>query len=87
MNGYHFLRLDKNGQIYRHGWNFNMADIEFISNRRVFWYTILLKYHGTTRASQTMQNLLGIDRVINLPDLHLMSNPYYTAYIVLYRKV
>ena len=30
MVGYHFFRLDKNGQIYGHGRNLNTADIEFV---------------------------------------------------------
>ena len=36
----HFFSLDENGQIYGHGWNFNMADIECIFERRVPWDTI-----------------------------------------------
>ena len=30
MVGYHFCSLDKNGQIYEYGWNFNMAAIYYI---------------------------------------------------------
>ena len=46
MVAYHFYSLDKNGQIYRYGWNLNMANIECIFERRVNWATILLKYQA-----------------------------------------
>ena len=39
MVGYNFVSPDKNAQFYGHGGNFNMADIERIFERRVFWFT------------------------------------------------
>ena len=36
MIGFHFFNQYKNGKIYGHGWNVNMADIEFTVERRVF---------------------------------------------------
>ena len=53
MDGFHFFSLDKNRQIYRHGWNFNMADIDYIFEHRVFCNTILLKYHENTGVIHT----------------------------------
>ena len=74
MVGYHHYHLDKNWQIYGHGWNtvcprssypfyfilscciiwvttswtysINIADIECMFERRVYYNNILLKYHG-----------------------------------------
>ena len=37
--GYHFS-LEKNIKIYGHGWNFNMADIEYVFERRVHFNAI-----------------------------------------------
>ena len=45
MVAYHYSSLDKNGQMYGHGWNLNVADIECIYEGRGNLATILSKYH------------------------------------------